>query len=519
MGDVSGSQNIANAWGIHYKKLLNSVANNEHNIQEVNEYINEISFENDSIYVTVSDIICALKTMKLGKSAGSDGVSTEAFRYAHGSLIDMLASCFTAMLSHGHLPVTFMHCIVRPIVKNKKVNLSDWNNYRPISIASSASKIFETVIFMKAFDCLHTTSAQFGFKKKLSTLHAVYALKEICHSYTTAGGPVYLCFLDASKAFDRVNHSTLFSKLMYRGMPPVLLRLLKNWYQNQTLQVLWCNKLSVSFTVSNGVREGGVLSPYLFNIYNDDLSIKLSECNVGCAIGTTFINHLFYADDMVLIAPCGAALQILIDHCEDYASKHDIIFSTSKSKCMVMSGSMYTPSLWPIFRLCGSIIKYCNCYPYLGCTISSDLRDDEAMKSQLKLLYIRTNTLLFRFVRCCINTKITLFKAYACQLYGCALWTLFYQYNQSELKIAHNNALRRLLNIRGMCSISERFVALNIPNYDVMIRKATSLFIISINTVSFVNFIIGEIKQYYSYNYSLIWTHWLQICYCGQHQY
>ena len=68
--------------------------------------------------------------------------------------------------------------------------------------------------------------------------------------------------------------------------------------------VKWGNVTSSVFTVSNGVRQGGVLSPYLFNVYMDGLSTTLNTCQTGCYSGVSKVNHLMYADDLVLLSPC-----------------------------------------------------------------------------------------------------------------------------------------------------------------------------------------------------------------------
>ena len=85
--------------------------------------------------------------------------------------------------------------------------------------------------------------------------------------YRVLNGSVFICFLDASKAFDRVNHSLLFDKLLRRGVPGYVVRLLVFWYTNQKMCVRWGNVYSDYFGVSNGVRQGGIFCHLFFSIY------------------------------------------------------------------------------------------------------------------------------------------------------------------------------------------------------------------------------------------------------------
>ena len=139
-----------------------------------------------------------------------------------------------------------------------------------------------------------TSSHQFGFKAKHSTDACIYILKEAVEFYASQQSSVYLCFLDASKAFDRVNHCVLFDKLLKRGVPGYLVRILSYWYSNQKMSIRWGSIMSEAFNVSNGVRQGGILSPYLFNIYMDDLSYnyKLKKKYAGCKIQNLSLIHI-----------------------------------------------------------------------------------------------------------------------------------------------------------------------------------------------------------------------------------
>ena len=103
------------------------------------------------------------------------------------------------------------------------------------------------------------------------------------------------------------------------GHPPSIVRLLCYWYDRQAMCVRWGNSLSDPFHVNNGVRQGGILSPYLFNVYMDDLSQSLNCCKTGCLSGEIMINHLMYADDLVLLSPSATGLRELLLACEKYS--------------------------------------------------------------------------------------------------------------------------------------------------------------------------------------------------------
>ena len=121
--------------------------------------------------------------------------------------------------------------------------------------------------------------------------------------YINNGSKVFGCFLDASKAFNRVDHDLLFQKLEKRGLPPVVLCFLLNWYSTQRMSVQWSHDyLSRDFTVSNGVRQGGVLSLFLFAVYLDGLIDELSLSGVGCRWRWMFTGVFCFADDIILLA-------------------------------------------------------------------------------------------------------------------------------------------------------------------------------------------------------------------------
>ena len=98
--------------------------------------------------------------------------------------------------------------------------------------------------------------------------------------------------LDASKAFDRVNYCKLYATLLKRNISPIVLRLLLFMYTHQSLRVKWGSTLSKQFSVMNGVKQCGVLSPILFAVYTDGLFERLKNTGVGCHMGSRFVLHM-----------------------------------------------------------------------------------------------------------------------------------------------------------------------------------------------------------------------------------
>ena len=116
----------------------------------------------------------------------------------------------------------------------------------------------------------------------------MYTLKQAVDYYRSNSSPVYICFLDASKALDRVNYAILCKKPASRNFPNVIVHILHVWFSRLCFYVKWGSELSQSFHATNGMRQGGILSPHLFDVYINELSIKikLNSQFFGCHINT-----------------------------------------------------------------------------------------------------------------------------------------------------------------------------------------------------------------------------------------
>ena len=251
-------------------------------------------------------------------------------------------------------------------------NHNKTENYHSVTIGTCISKIFESVIRNKHNFLFDTNDNQFGFKENNSTNMCTFALNETISYYTKNGSTVYALFLDASKAFDRVNYVKLFRKLLDKGMSPITLRLLLNMYLNQKIQVKWNGELSQPFRVSNGVRQGGILSPLFFSLYMNNLLKELNDSGIGCHIGNYYLGALGYADDIVLLCPSKEGLRKLIKICERYAMDHDILFNGNKSKLLVFGSTTNIP---PCIYVNGIEVPVGDNAMHLGNFVSNNVSD------------------------------------------------------------------------------------------------------------------------------------------------
>ena len=154
--------------------------------------------------------------------------------------------------------------------------------------------------------------------------------------------------------------------------------------------------MSDSFNVSNGVRQGGVLSPYLFAVYMDDLSSELNKVNAGCSVGNLKLNHIMYADDLCCFCPSLSGLNELLAVCSKYAVAHNILFNASKSYGM-MFRVKYSEDFKPKLSLDGKIIKLVDSVKSLGVFLTDTLSDDCDITRQVKYLYAVGNSLRSKF--------------------------------------------------------------------------------------------------------------------------
>ena len=425
--DITGEDNICDLFSEKYETLLNSVS---YNVDEMSCILNSIdnnimsSCCNNSCHsnhvICTSEVIDAIKELKPNKSDGNEGCQSDHLIHGTCRLHVLLSQLFTCMLKHGYAPESFLLSTITSIPKNKRKSLNDSNNYRGIALSSILGKVFDWVIMKKNKEILNTSDLQFGFKPNHSTTQSTFVIDEVTQHYINNGSDVYVMLLDASQAFDRVNYCKLFKLLLKKGLCPITCRFLAYSYTKQLARTKWGKNVSEPFKVTNGVKQGGVLSPILFTVYVDELICCLKSTGVGCYIGRSFFGASGYADDLSLLCPTKTALSIMLKVAHKFSNEYDIKFNPTKCQLVVVGPNGHVNDS---VSFNGIVIKSDATAAHLGSIIGYDVCEKRVQRS-INDIIVHTNSIASVFFKADIDVKYKLFKCYSMSLYGCPLWDL-----------------------------------------------------------------------------------------------
>ena len=444
-----GANAIAETFAGNYTNLYNSVSFNVHEMEKLKTELESgikstcCAGKCKSVHsVSPVDVASAIKKLKHGKGDGNTCQTSDHFIHGTKKLNVYLALLLTSMLKHGQCSESMLLSTLVPIPKDKRKSLNTTDNYRAIAMGSIVGKIFDSVLLEQNSELFQTSDLQFGYKQDHSTTQCTFVAMETVNYYLQGGSNVYSVLLDASKAFDRVEYVKLFKLLIRKGACPLLSRLLVQSYIMQKLCVKWEGCVTESFSVTNGVKQGGVLSPVLFAVYMDELLLRLRGAGVGCRIGHTFVGALCYADDLQLLAPTRHALKAMLLICEQYSSEYMVKFNAGKSRLLVFGDD--NPGCLT-FMLNGKIIPRVKSEKHLGNWFGPGLSDDH-FKAAISDMNWRTNDMLATFGNCNYSIKYKLFKSFCTAVYGSQLW----DFSDSKVECvftAWRKCVRRVINV------------------------------------------------------------------------
>ena len=432
VGGANGQEEIVEKFREIYSELYNS-ANTKDELDVLSGEIKHlISHEsvNEIGKVTGAVVKTAACKLKSRKSDVSGWFTSDALLNAPDILFEQLSVVFRSWLSHGTITPCLLACSFLPLLKSSVKDPCDTSSYRAIAGSSLILKLFENVVLLLWGEYLSSDSLQFGFKENTSTTHCTWLVSEVVQHLLRNGTHPIVTVLDCTKAFDLCKFSTLFQRMLENGVPPVVVRCLMYMYQEQEARVRWGQVKSGEFGVSNGTRQGSVMSPVLWAVYCDPLIKRLRRLGLGAHVAGVFMGIACFADDVILVAPCHQAMQLMLGEVENFAMEYNIQFSTdpvpqrSKSKCIFMRGNSKNLVKPPELRLCGRLLPWVERASHLGHELheSGSMEFDASCKRAQfieKSVEIRT---MFEWAG--PVEILRALKLYQSSFYGAMLWDL-----------------------------------------------------------------------------------------------
>ena len=415
-----------------YEQLYNQVDDKD----DLAELETDLNARIDSQSLRFVDMITsevvkkATRKLKPAKTDPVAKISSDFLINAPENLFDIIARCFKSYMIHAHVSSELLISTMIPLIKDKLGDITSSNNYRSIAISSVVLKIFDICIISLFSDHLNLDDLQFSYQSGVSTSMCTWVAVETISYFLRNGNEVYTCLMDMSKAFDCVQHSHLFHKLLEQGMPAIVVRYILITYKHQKANVRWNGEESRYFSIGNGVKQGAILSAILYCVYTNGLFEELRRSNIGCCVGRNYVGVLGYADDLYLLSPSVDGLQEMLIICEKYAESHNLKFSTderpskSKTKCMAY---LHKDRELRKLTLCGNELPWVPNGKHLGMRIDSikgNILTNDVLEKRAR--YIQCNNeLMQEFAYTSCSTKAFINRTFNSHAYGSVLWNLY----------------------------------------------------------------------------------------------
>lgn len=392
-----------------------------------------------------SEVEKAINGIKVGRSAGPDDIPIELIQAGGSSVVNRMHQICCDVWETGVWPDDWGQSVFIPLLK--KGDATECSNYRTISLVSHASKILLKIILgrIQAKTETEVADEQAGFRSGRGTRDQVTNLRILMAKLHEHKQPLYMCFIDFKKAFDSIQHERLWWTMLDMGYPPHLVNLLASLYKGQKACVRVAGVMSDWFKVNKGVRQGCILSPYLFNIVSEMVMREaLENYDGGVLIGGRKINNLRYADDIVLLASSLTELQDLLNRVVTAGSKYNMHINAAKTKVMSLNKEPITVTVE------GKVLEQVHEFTYLGSRITDDATcfKDLQVKLAVGLAVLQRFKQVWHGHSLTLPTKIKLCKTlvWSVVTYGSESWTLRKE-EQRRLEAFEMKMLRKMLQI------------------------------------------------------------------------
>ena len=411
---------------------------------------------------TMDELSKVIDSLAAGKAPGSDSIPPDLIKHCKTTLLHPLHEVLCQCWREGAVLQEMRDAKIITLYKNKGER-SDCNNYRSISLLSIIGKVYAQVLLIhlqKLAEHVYLES-QCGFLAERSTVDMVFSLCQLQEKCREQQMPLYIAFIDLTKAFDLVSRDGLFKALHKISCPPRLHSLIESFHSNMKGTEQFNGNLSKPFDMHSGVKQGCVLTPTLFGIFftlllrhafgtaqegiylqtrSDGSLFNLAHLKVRAKVHEALIRDMLFADDAAVVAHTQRELQLLMDHfsqaCKDFG------LTISLKKTNVLGQDIPAP---PVITIDDYELKVIHQFMCLGSTITDNLSLDPEIDKRIGKA---ATTLACLTSRVWTSPKLTM-KMKMAVYYACVLSTLLYG-SETWTTYAHQEKMLNTFHLRSL---------------------------------------------------------------------
>lgn len=333
---------IANFCSNFYKKLYSS----QYCEESANSFLDSVSVNQISktdkelgdCPVTVEEIIDAIKSLKVNKSPGVDGITSEFYKAFCKELAPFLLQVFNESISNGTLPPTLTQGLITLLPKPKKDHLII-ENWRPITLLNNDYKILAIVLAKRIKSTLHDIidETQSGFMENRHISNNIRLVLDILDYPDYIPNDSFILFLDFYKAFDSIEHEFIFKTLKKFGFGDFFCKAIRTLYGNGNSSIKLKNGSSPRFEQKCGIRQGCPISPYLFLLCTQLLANHIKNSGLkGMSVLDREIIISQLADDTTLFLNDATQVSAALDVIQVFSSASGLHLNVNKCELMAV---------------------------------------------------------------------------------------------------------------------------------------------------------------------------------------
>ena len=369
---------VKRRWAEYFEGLLNVTEEREAEIAAVGggrrmPTMNEMDGE-----IEREEVERAISRMKGGKAPGMDGIAAECIKNGGVAVVEWLVRLFNVCFVLRMAPLDWRSACIVPLYKGKG-DVCECGCYRGISLLAVVGKLYGRVLIERVIEMTESAvgEEQCGFRRGRGCVDQIFSVRQICEKFRSKGSEVFMAFMDLEKAYDRIDRDALWKVMGIYGIGGKLLSAVKSFYIESRACVRVGDEESEWFAVEVGLRQGCVMSPWLFNIFIDGVVREVRARTLGRGVGMVGergeelqVNQLLFADDTVLMADSEEKLRRVVCEFGKVCNRRKLKVNVNKSKVMVCNRRAQLENL--DVRVEGERLEEVDDFKYLGGVITGD---------------------------------------------------------------------------------------------------------------------------------------------------